>query len=198
MSKDTAQGVVGYVGSKEVKGRTYWSFKLDNDENWYRTGTFQPKCKKGEYVSFEFETNQYGNQVDSRTIVIKEEVGAAKQTPSKAAKATSGGLTKDGYWENKEAKDESRQNVISYQAAHNTAATICAAAVANDALPLPSKKSDKFDAFVEAVRVLALELYTDFSSVYEGKDPRSTAAAENSAVDFSDMDDFDNEDNFDE
>ena len=47
---ETLQGVVDWIGSKEIKGRVYWSFKVG--DTFVRTGLKRPSVEKGDLDSF--------------------------------------------------------------------------------------------------------------------------------------------------
>ena len=66
-----------------------------------------------------------------------------------------------------------KDKMIQLQSAMNTAIALCAAAVANDLVALPTKKADKFDAFVALVDEEAERLHKQYLEQVYGKPARS-------------------------
>lgn len=149
------QGVVKWAGSKDIKGRTYFSFNLVDIDGFFRCGTRDPNVNKGDAIEFTFEVDpKWGNQVDTKTVKVVDSAPEVAPAPlvQPASKVAVG---RDDYWANKELADVSRQKIISLQAATNTATSIVTAALAADVLPLPTKKAEKFDALVFMIHELA-------------------------------------------
>jgi hypothetical protein len=96
-------GVVKWVGSKAVRNSTLWSFSVEGNTEFFRCGFTKPNINKGDNVTFEYEVNQYGNQVNAKDIRV---LGAAPPQATRAAPAQqmSGG-SKDDYWKKKEEND---------------------------------------------------------------------------------------------
>src|SRR5574343_728581 len=131
-----AQGVVEALSFKG-KGA---SAKIGND--WYGLGfniqQDQIPFRKGDTIEFEYtERGQYKN-LDLKSVKL------AAGRPAAAAPAN------NGY----QARDESRQNMINWQAARNSALHLAEIAVSKDLIPLGTKKSDQLDnlvAFVDEI-----------------------------------------------
>lgn len=137
-------GVVGWVGSKRINGRVFHSFKLDGEDDFYRTGFDPIPAEQGDFVSFEYSTHdKYGNQVDVSTVKKAEKpVAAAKGA------AAAGGSYGD------------RQNSISYQSARNAALVAVNFAIDHDLLTVGgTKKADKFGLYLEQVKKVAEDFF---------------------------------------
>ncbi len=155
-------GRVGWVGSKKLSGRNYYSFNLIGVKDmFFRTGTVDAGLVKGDQVSFEYEENQYGLQVDVKSIVKDATPSATQNAPAVGKVAT-----KDNYWEKKAQDDKIRQHIISYQAATNTALKVVETAIQLDILPKPagSKIADKFDSLLAMVEQVADDLVLKFEN----------------------------------
>jgi hypothetical protein len=59
--------------------------------------------------------------------------------------------SKDDYWTKKAEDDKSRQKVIEYQAARNSAIEVVGILLANDAVAIPAQKAKKLDAVLALV-----------------------------------------------
>lgn len=152
-------GVVKWMGGKTIKGRTYYSFNLVDVDGFFRCGQDEPQIKKGDMISFSYETDQWGDQVDKKSIVVLDEVKEEVKAAAPVKKQSGGtAVGRDDYWANKEAADVDRQKIISLQAATNIATNIVTAALAADALSLPAKKAEKFDALLAMVEQVADDL----------------------------------------
>jgi len=131
-----ASGVVTFTFSKKAgnRGGQIYSFIINDDGIWYSCGFEDPKLKEGDSISFSYEADEWApgkvsNKVDLSSIVIAEKApDKPKTTPKKqgsgGAKVQENWDARAKYWENKEGQDTVRQNIISYQAAFNTATTI--------------------------------------------------------------------------
>ena len=206
-------GTVAWCGSTRARsGSILWSFKLQEDEDtFFRCGTFNPKVRKGDYIKFNFtEDPKWGIQADTRSIAIlkaavdedvvdtpaaaERTTSPAKQAPNKAPKEDWNARAK--YWDNKEQADVERQQMISFQAAVNTAVSIVDAAVKNEFITIAGRKGDvKYDAFVAMVMKQAEELFRAYQTVPQRFDELMIDGAtdESSAPTF---DDLENEDDF--
>jgi hypothetical protein len=131
----TATGVVEYAGVKNGNGNC----KLD-DGNWYSFYKQVPTFEKGDTVSFDYaQKGTFRNGKIDTVVVMKGEGG-----------------TKAG------SKDvPSNQDVIRYQAARNTAVQLLQLAASQDALPLPAKKADKYDALMGMFYELTDTFYSE-------------------------------------
>lgn len=93
--------------------------------------------------------------------------GGGQQQRSAPPRQAAGGDSKDEYWKKKEKTDKLTQRVIQHQSARNSAIAFLDVLFKNEAVKLPAKQSDKFDAalalldeltakFIEATRGYAL------------------------------------------
>lgn len=152
-----ANGVVSNSGKKVIKGRTYFNFFLENDDNLYRCGTKDPGVGKGDVIEFEYEENEYGINVDIGTIKV---VGSApKPTAKQAAKKGSGGGGREDYWNNKETYDHYKQLLISRQAATNTAVDVVKLALEHGDIDLGKTKNKQMGVLKTYIFEVAEELF---------------------------------------
>lgn len=157
-----AQGIAKKIFSKTVKGgKVIHSFVLYDDDNFYSTSFDKPSFNEGDEVRFEYEEDKYGNKVNMAS--IKSRVAAEKPVVTKGAPAKSVG-GRDSYWEEKDRYDkEVKQSLISYQAATNVAKDLAIAALNAGILPTAgSKKADKFESFMDIVREIREDVYSDY------------------------------------
>lgn len=182
------QGTVEYCGYKNVntkKGTSQvWNIKL-TDGTWIGCGFTKPvrpdgiKVLPGDMVRLQYEENQYGKNLVAGTLQVKPVAvpteGDKSDEPRKAAPKRSfggggnkGGGNKDDYWAKKEQYDKTvTQPLIMRQAANNVAATLVTSALANGALPVAgSKKTDKFESYMQCFRQVRDEILADSVSTY--------------------------------
>lgn len=152
-------GVVKWVGSKAVRNSTLWSFTIEGNDEFFRCGFAQPKINKGDNVSFNYEVNQYGNQVKATDIKILAPSQAPVQTSRGSSTSSVGG--KDDYWKKKEENDVVKDVSIQYMACTNTAVSILKLAQDAGVLALGTgAKAGKLDALLQQVYLIRDELYT--------------------------------------
>ncbi len=151
-------GVVKWVGSKAVRNSTLWSFSVEGNTEFFRCGFTKPNINKGDNVTFEYEINQYGNQVNAKDIRV---LGSA---PPQAARTAPGqqvsGGSKDDYWKKKEEDDVVKDAAIQYMACTNTAVSILKLAQDAGVLTLGAgAKANKLDTLLQQVYLIRDELY---------------------------------------
>lgn len=159
-------GVVKWVGSKAVRNSTLWSFSIEGNTEFFRCGFTKPNINKGDNVTFEYEVNQYGNQVNAKDIRV---LGAAPPQATRAApvQQMSGG-SKDDYWKKKEENDVVKDASIQYMACTNTAVSILKLAQDAGVLTLGAgAKANKLDTLLQQVYLIRDELY---GQVMEARD----------------------------
>lgn len=118
-------------------------------DNWYGAGKYEPKYKEGDEVQFEFSKNgKYNNLVFGTEEVVAEGAGPA----ATASDSGSGGGTKATNWDLKDKR-------IAYQGSRNSALKLVELALTNDAITLPTKKSDRFEAIEELVLNITNQYY---------------------------------------
>lgn len=144
-------GTVQFVNQNEVNGKTLHSFKLFGDKHFSGSGTMNPNVNKGDYISYEAEVLANGNlKVDvasiekgsKEAVVTKGAVhGATAQIMGKVS------LSKDEYWNNKEARDVEVQKTIQLQASRNAAIALSSAILQAGAVPgyEKARPADKMD-----------------------------------------------------
>ena len=159
-------GVVKWVGSKAVRNSTLWSFSVEGNTEFFRCGFTKPNINKGDNVTFEYEINQYGNQVNAKDIRV---LGSA---PPQAARTAStqqvSGGSKDDYWKKKEENDVVKDASIQYMACTNTAVSILKLAQDAGVLTLGAgAKANKLDTLLQQVYLIRDELY---GQVMEARD----------------------------
>jgi hypothetical protein len=164
----SAQGVVQQVSEKPFtdkwgKNITLFSFQLQGNQQWFRTGTNRPPCQQGENISFVYEQQGNNAKVDPQSIQggsagappqVPQQYGSAPQAAPQAQPApVAPAATRDTYWKDKEDYDKKvTQPRIAYAAAQKSAVSIVTAALANDILGFGSaKKGDKLDMLIEYV-----------------------------------------------
>lgn len=114
------------------------------DGVWYGLGFEEvPPVSEGDTIKFNaVAKGKYMNaEKDSVEVVAK---GEAKPATS----SRSGGSSREDYWENKEKRDVQVQAEIRWQASRNSATEVLKVAFEQDALSLPTKKADKYDALL--------------------------------------------------
>ena len=159
-------GVVKWVGSKAVRNSTLWSFSVEGNTEFFRCGFTKPNINKGDNVTFEYEVNQYGNQVNAKDIRV---LGSAPAQAARAAptQQVSGG-SKDDYWKKKEENDVVKDASIQYMACTNTAVSILKLAQDAGVLTLGAgAKANKLDTLLQQVYLIRDELY---GQVMEARD----------------------------
>ena len=159
-------GVVKWVGSKAVRNSTLWSFSIEGNTEFFRCGFTKPNINKGDNVTFEYEVNQYGNQVNAKDIRV---LGSAppQVTRSAPAQQMSSG-SKDDYWKKKEENDVVKDASIQYMACTNTAVSILKLAQDAGVLTLGAgAKANKLDTLLQQVYLIRDELY---GQVMEARD----------------------------
>lgn len=215
---------------------TLFSFQIEGTRRWFRCGRIKPKFQEGDFISFE---NDAKANVDMDTVQIGEgndggngssggngnrgdrgstggnprasggSGGSRGSRPAAASGGQSAGVTRDGYWANKEArdieKDERYQNVdiprMSWSAARSDAVRLVAAALENDCLALGQKKGDRLDILLGQVdevteRFLMQNMNAGerYKELKENGPGLFTQEEVDESVTFSDMDeDFDDE-----
>lgn len=171
MANVTTTGTVTTVYSKKVgnRGGKTHSFILNDDGVWFNCGFDDPKLKEGDEITFEWCEDEYApgkvsNKVDIDTIVIG--TPAPKDNPKKTPAGKKGASSRDDYWNQKAEDDRVRQNIISFQAAFNTATSIVNTVVSQDpevfeAIAGKTKKNrtDKYLSYVEGV---AIDIFEKF------------------------------------
>lgn len=143
-------GYVSYVGNNNFKGKTLYSFRLQNEDKWFNCGGTDPKVAKGDKVEFDYTDKNGRGEVSIpslRKLGGSNEVHQGTSSSAlTAASSSGGGLSKDQYWVNKEKKDEAKAEEyaannlrIQWQAARNSAIEITGILVTAGVLTIPAK-----------------------------------------------------------
>ncbi len=152
-------GVVKWVGSKAVRNSTLWSFSVEGNTEFFRCGFTKPNINKGDNVTFEYEVNQYGNQVNAKDIRVLGSAPPQAARPTPAPQVFGGG-SKDDYWKKKEENDVVKDASIQYMACTNTAVSILKLAQDAGVLTLGAgAKANKLDTLLQQVYLIRDELY---------------------------------------
>lgn len=128
-------GVVRKVNANPWQGKTLYSFKIGNEDGYFNTGPVHPGIVEGDAITFNAKlSKREGNfDVDVKSIVkttesqVTPEQYAMTKQPVGGARRAAQPMTKDNYWENREANDRNVQKVIQIQAARNAAIAVLAA-----------------------------------------------------------------------
>lgn len=113
-------GVVEKVYEKD--GR--YSIVVANE--WYSFNTFKPSCTEGDVVEFEFTKRGKYNNADHKSLVVVN----PSASPAAAAAVSVHG---------------NKQDIISYQAARNSAIAFMGICLHAGAVVVPKKEADRFD-----------------------------------------------------
>jgi hypothetical protein len=163
MSDKTFKGTIAEFFEREWKDRNtnqdiiLRSFKLNNENRFFRTGTNALKQSVGDAISFVADGK--GN-VDLKSVesIDASEAPAPKSSGNSSPRSGGGGA--NGYWEKKALRDqEVTEPRISYSAAQKNATTLVAAALEADILSFgQAAKGKKLDMLVEFVEQTTLRL----------------------------------------
>jgi len=152
----TAVGQVAEVSSFNWKGPNgavdLWSFQLDGDSRYFRTGSDKPSISTGDNIRFTFEQKGRNQNVDLSSIeqVAATEVAAAPPPP---AATQARGNARDKYWEDKDAYDKQVTGPrINFSASQRDAISLVTAALEQDCLSFGNAaKGKKLDMLLEFV-----------------------------------------------
>lgn len=163
-----AKGYVSYLGGTQYKGETLYSFRLKNEDRWYRCGTKQPAISKNDLIEFEYEDKDGFGNVDVNSIK-RVDLGASSDTPAVRTaeyRGNSGGLSKDDYWKNKETRDMANEEHrkgnelrIQYQSARNAAITVVDILLREKILKLAAKAEDNVSVVLGKIEDLTNEFF---------------------------------------
>lgn len=147
---------------------TLYSFRIEDDNKYYRHGTEDPGCREGDFIQFVTDGN---NNVEFNSIQKTEAPQSARPSPAQSAKTSgqrpqskrtgsTGATSRDQYWADKEARDLEKdaryQSTdvprMSFSAAQDRAVRLVAAALEHDALSFGSvAKGKKLDMLLDYV-----------------------------------------------
>src|SRR3990167_5613992 len=104
-----ASGVIDKVFTrKTATNKTIWSFRLVNDPRYFRTGFTKPNAEEGNQVTFRYNEDQYGNQVEVNSVVASANTAPVVNptAPSERSPSMKENFeARAKYWEDKEKND---------------------------------------------------------------------------------------------
>ncbi len=130
-------------------------FSLQINGEWYGCGfkKLPAGAEEGANISFSYDQNGEYKNLNATTVTV---VSAAAAPPAGGSAPARGNAGDD------------RQRVIVYQSARNAAIEAFAAMSAADAIALPTKKGDKYDAAMAFIVELTDRFHVDAMAVYTG------------------------------
>lgn len=153
------------------------SFKLEEfSDEFFRTGTKALGIKEGTIIRF--TPDEKGNVKPENVEIVQVNPKPAEQAaPAAKAAAAPASLTKESYWDRKEAGDVERQKAITYQAARKDALELVALALGSNALPLPEDNTERLGVLTAAVDAYTLRFVEDTSRLSPPEKSEPPAAA---------------------
>lgn len=146
----TYEGILKNKSERDWNGTMLYSFQLDGQNIWFRTG--QKALTLDEGTPIRFQANETNKQVDLDSM---EKIDAVTATSSASTQATASAnsTTREDYWTNRERLD-------SVRTARADATRIVCAALAHDHLPHASNiaKGKRLDLLVGYVKEITEEL----------------------------------------
>lgn len=166
MADKTFKGVIDEVFEREWQDRDtgediiLYSFKVNGNNRYFRTGTNKPPIKAGLAYSFVADAKSGNVDVKSFNEIESEDVPAPKARAKSSGGGFKGGGARDSYWEDKAARDiEVTEPRISYSAAQKNATELVTAALAADILSFgQAGKGKKLDMLVDFVEQTTIRL----------------------------------------
>jgi hypothetical protein len=144
-------GVVQEIRAKPVAGGKI-AYDVVVGGEGYGAGLYAPKCKQGDYVQFELDDSRGYKNVARNTLKVSKNKAPAEAVAVAAStlppRASTGALV------------DSRQDVISRQAALNSALQFLAVLASTDSLGLP--KTDTKGKRMEALETMLTKYQQDF------------------------------------
>lgn len=149
------KGKVQKISSRDFDWGTAWSIQVNG--TYYSVGKYPPKCVEGDYVKFDAtQKGQYWNL--SKGAKIEKVTAEDAPSPGPTSAATSG-YSRPAY-----GGDDKRQEVISKQAARNSALEFTQMALSCGAIEFPKTASaDKKFAILTAFVDETTEKYYNYS-----------------------------------
>lgn len=149
-------GTVSKVFDRKWQDKVLYSFKLDGDDQYYRTGENKPACNEGDSISFSYgQTAGGANNVQRGSLTVGT---------SAAPKPNGSG----GQQRSAARGPDPRQHMIMYQSATNYAIQMTTAALAAGILPAAgTNKAAKWDTYKGLVCEIRDEVFSDFIAAEE-------------------------------
>lgn len=166
MADRTYKGIVKEVFEREWEDRDsgediiLYSFQIESEKRYFRTGTNKPGIKAGEAISFVADAKSGNVDIKSIKEVNPDEVEAPKPKRGGGKSFGGGGGGNTKYWEDKARRDqEVTEPRISYSAAQKNATELVTAALAADILSFgQAAKGKKLDMLVDFVEQTTVRL----------------------------------------
>lgn len=182
-----AQGKVTAVNVRDTAyGKMY---TIDIAGTSYGVGKYPPKAAVGDYVEFNYTENGRYKNLDNKSLrKIAEPAGAAEAplqpAPSRAA-PSGGGNSRYMSDEAKTALEMKKQEVISRQAARNSALTFMSLLASQEALPIAAsaKKDAKYDALLGILDEITERFYNYSMGTTASSNDKPSAHNEESPAD---------------
>lgn len=153
--------ITGVVTSRNPKGT---GIQVGGAPEWYMgKGDVLTDAIPGAEVKLKYE-----NKANYKWVTDVEIVTKAKTT-SATTQATAENKVQTKKQTGYEKAQDDRQRVIVYQAARNAAIEMAKVAAQSDALALPAKKADKFDALAAFVDELTVKFFDEAMNKYNGE-----------------------------
>lgn len=146
------QGYLNKIATKQGSGRygPYTTYNLEIDGQWYGHGFNKPNAHEGQYVEFDvIQKGQYKNA---------ENLRAAVSTPPAASSGSKAPAS---------IPVNNRDVSIQYQSSHKDAIQVLDVLLKNDAVKLPAKQADKYDAAMALVDEITAQFYLKLESVIQ-------------------------------
>lgn len=161
-----SQAVSGQVKeytSFDYRGTLLYSFQLEGDRTYYRTGDRNEQLNAGDNINFTFTEKGDKSNVDKGSIQRSAGTASVPSQPNQRSSGGASGATgssRDSYWGDKETYDKGvTQPRISWSAAQHDAVALVAAAFQHDAIGFGNAaKSKRMGIILEVVREVTEEL----------------------------------------
>lgn len=147
------QNYVEKVGEKQGSGRNgpWTMYSVNIGGEWLGAGFKKPECREGDYISYDIEqSGKYKNIVNIKVVPQ----GSA---PNKVSSSSDG----------VQLPVNKRDVSIHYQSCRNAAISLTDLLLKYEAVKLPAKQADKFDAAVGIVDELTNQFYLKLEHVIE-------------------------------
>lgn len=192
MPNKSVTGIIERISEKEWSDPrsgediTLYSFALEGEKGWYRTGTTPPPYTEGTAVRFVVDTRKGNVELDSIEEVEGTEVTRAprananfsKNSPRKFPPKSnaSSGSSRDDYWKD---KDKYYREVevprITLSACQSRAIEVVKMALANEAVNLGATKGKRLDNLLSVIDEVTDRFIDQIENI--GKSPAKKAEA---------------------
>ena len=170
MGNRTVTGVISNISEKEWTNNrgediTLYSFQVEGERGWFRTGTTRPPVAKGSAYRFVVDTTKGNVALDSIESVAAEEVTRAPRASNNSQRssgkfpAKGSGNDRDTYWKDKDKYyKEVEVPRITWSACQSRAVEIVKMALQNEAVTLGSTKNKRMDNLLAVVDEVTMRL----------------------------------------